>query len=161
MIKDSPPPSLEDNNNACQEPQCLDAMSEISFHAIVGTNHPQIIRVLGKLKNKNMTVLIDGGSTHNFIDRTIVSKYRLLMIRDKNFQVMVANQEKIECVGQCQALTIIIQGYSITTDYYVLSVAACQLVLGVQWLETLGPIETDYKQLTMTFKVGGVLHTFQ
>ncbi|KAL6321008.1 hypothetical protein AAG906_010817 [Vitis piasezkii] len=41
------------------------------------------------------------------------------------------------------------------------SVVACQLILGVQWLETLRPIKTDYKQLTMTFKVGGVPHTFQ
>jgi hypothetical protein len=26
-----------------------------------------------------------------------------------------------------------------------LPVAACQVVLGVQWLETLGPVEIDYK----------------
>ena len=38
---------------------------------------------------------------------------------------------------------------------------ACQLVLGVQCLETLGPIKTDYRQLSITFKVGGVPHTFQ
>ncbi|GJT82886.1 transposon ty3-G gag-pol polyprotein [Tanacetum coccineum] len=46
-------------------------------------------------------------------------------------------------------------------SYYVLPVAACQLVLGVQWLETLGPIATDHKQLAMSFKLGGVSHTFQ
>jgi len=40
-------------------------------------------------------------------------------------------------------------------------VAAYQVVLGVQWLETLGPVETDYKQLTMTFRIGGVRHTLQ
>lgn len=45
---------------------------------------------------------------------------------------MVANREKIDCAGQCQALTITIQGKPITADYYVLPVAACQLVLGVQ-----------------------------
>lgn len=74
---------------------------------------------------------------------------------------MVDNREKIECAGQFRALTVTIQGHSITTDYYVLPVAACQLVLGVQWLETLGPVETDYKKLTMNFKVEGISHTFQ
>jgi len=54
-----------------------------------------------------------------------------------------------------------IQGITITTDYYVLPVVACQVVLGVQWLETLGPVETDYKKLTMTFKIDGVRHTLQ
>lgn len=81
--------------------------------------------------------MIDGGSTHNFIDQAIVTKYRLPMVRDKKFQVMVANREKIECAGQCQALTITIGGHPVTADYYVLPVAACQLVLGVQCLKLL------------------------
>lgn len=72
----------------------------------------------------------------------------------------MANREKITCSGQCQALTITIQGLAITADYYVLPVAPCPFILEVQWLETLGSIETDYKHLTMTFKVGGVPHTF-
>lgn len=38
--------------------------------------------------------------------------------------------EKRYCVAQCQALNITIQGHSITIDYYLLYVAACQLVLG-------------------------------
>ncbi|KAJ0113156.1 hypothetical protein Patl1_03571 [Pistacia atlantica] len=45
-------------------------------------------------------MLIDGGSTHNFIDQAIVSKFGLPVIQDKKFQVMV---EKIECAGQCRA----------------------------------------------------------
>ncbi|RVW85307.1 hypothetical protein CK203_045593 [Vitis vinifera] len=47
-------------------------------------------------------------------------------------ELMVANREKIECAGQCRSLTLTIQGYSVTADYYILPVAACQLVLGVQ-----------------------------
>lgn len=78
-----------------------------------------------------------------------MSQFELPLTRDKKFQVMVANSEKIACVGQCQAHTLTIQGYVVTADYYVLPIAACQLVLGVQWLETLGPIETDYKKLTV------------
>lgn len=74
---------------------------------------------------------------------------------------MVANRIKIECAGECQALTITIQGHSTTADYYVLPVVACQLVLGVQGLETLEPIETDYLQPTMTFTVEGISYMFQ
>ncbi|KAL6314955.1 hypothetical protein AAG906_029176 [Vitis piasezkii] len=97
----------------------------------------------------------------NQSSNAIVSKFGLPVIRDRKFEVMVANREKIECAGQCRSLTLTIQGYSVTADYYILPVAACQLVLGVQWLETLGPIEMDYKQLTMNFKVEGTSHTFQ
>ncbi|KAL6335418.1 hypothetical protein AAG906_029661 [Vitis piasezkii] len=71
----------------------------------------------------------------------------------------MANQERIECMGQCPGLMLTIQGIPVMTDYYILPVAACQVVLGVQWLETLGPIESDYKALTMSFKLGGAKHT--
>jgi len=103
------------------------------------------MRVLGQLKNKKVILFIDGGSTHNFINEAIVSKLALPVKREKKFQVMVANREKIDCVGQCRALTINIEGYPIIIDFYILPVATCQLVLGVQWLQTLGPIEINYK----------------
>ncbi|XP_048323214.2 uncharacterized protein LOC107404744 [Ziziphus jujuba] len=129
--------NLEDM--ATEEPE--GTTPEISFHAIA--------------------VLIDGGSTHNFIDQAVVTKYGLPVEKSKKFHVMVANKERIECAGLCHALTMKIQGCPVTADYYVLPVAACPIVLGVEWLDTLGPIETDYARLTMTFKQDGIIHTFQ
>nr|TKS00522.1 hypothetical protein D5086_0000182490 [Populus alba] len=136
-----------------------EAIPEISFHALARTNHPQTFRVIGKVGNKEVTVLIDGGSTHNFIDQAVVSKLALPVIRDKVFRVTVGNKEIIECTGRCMGLLLTIQGLPIRADFYVLPVAACQAVLGVQWLETLGPIETDYKQLSMSFCHAGKSHT--
>jgi len=40
-----------------------EAIPEISFHAIAGTTHPQTLRVMGRLRSKEVMVLIDGGST--------------------------------------------------------------------------------------------------
>jgi hypothetical protein len=136
-----------------------EAIPEISFHALAGTNHPQTFRVIGKVGNKEVTVLIDGGSTHNFIDQAVVTKLALPVIRDKVFRVTVGNKEIIECTGRCMGLLLTIQGLPIRADFYVLPVAACQAVLGVQWLETLGPIEIDYKQLSMSFCHAGKSHT--
>ena len=68
MIEDTPQLSADEYNDSHQETGIHKVMPEISFHAIAGTDHPQTIRVIGKLKNKHVTVLIDGGNTHNFID---------------------------------------------------------------------------------------------
>ena len=160
MIEDSPNMGEENSEDNEQGAEVFEALPEISFHAIAGAEHPQSLRVWGRLKNKNLLVLIDGGSTHNFIDQATASQFGLYITRNKKLQVVVANREKIECAGQCQGLTLTIQGVPITADYYVLPAAACQVVLGVQWLETLGPIEMDYKHLTMTFQVGAISHTF-
>jgi hypothetical protein len=128
---------------------------------MTGTEHPQTMCVIGQLKNKKVMLLIDGGSTHNFIDEAIVSKMALPVNREKKFQVMVTNKEKIDYVGQCRALTINTEGYPVIVDLYILPVAACQSVLGVQWLQTLGPVEMDYKQLTMSFKEGDGSYIFR
>ncbi|GJR54709.1 leucine-rich repeat protein [Tanacetum coccineum] len=95
-------------------------------------NHPRTLRYR-QFKNKNVIVLIDGGSTHNFIDQATVTMYDLPILQGQKFHVTLANQEKIECVSR-----------------------SCPIVLGVQWLETLGPITMDYKQLTMSFELAGL-----
>ncbi|CAL5444953.1 unnamed protein product [Camellia sinensis] len=149
--------------HCCQRPKpdMIELLPEISFHAIAGTTHPQTFRVVGKLQNKAVTILIDGGSTQNFINQAIFTKFGLPVAHDQKLQVMVANRNKIDCDGQCVGLTLLVQDFPIQADFYVLPAAACQVVLGVQWLATLGPVETDYSRLTMTFQQGGKSCMFQ
>ena len=125
MITDIPPEEEETLGDNQQRTKGIDTLPEISFHAITRGEYPQTLRVLGRLKNKNLTILIDSGNTHNFIDQTVVSRFGLLVIREKKLQVIVANQEQIECMGQCPGLMLTIQGIPVMTDYYILPVAAC------------------------------------
>lgn len=86
MMEDSPHMSFEGENVAELESQEeVPEVPEISFHEIAGTNNPQTIRVMGKLKNKDVAVLIDGGSTHNFIDQAVTTKYGLPIDQSKKF----------------------------------------------------------------------------
>ncbi|KAH7545445.1 hypothetical protein FEM48_Zijuj01G0094700 [Ziziphus jujuba var. spinosa] len=158
MIEDSL--ETEEEENVPQEDD-QDVIPEIYFHAISGTDHPQTLRVTGRIKSRDLMVLIDGGSLHNFIDQSVVQKLGIPIDHTKKFSVIVANKECIECVGVCRSLQVRIQGYTLFADYYVLPVATCPLVLGVQWLETLGPVKVDYKHLTMSFKQGEKEYTFQ
>ena len=71
MIEDHQPQEEEGVVDQREEP-LEEPIPEISFHAISGTNHPQTMRITGKLGNKSVTILIDGGSTHNFLDQAVV-----------------------------------------------------------------------------------------
>lgn len=144
-VTDSP---LEEGFGKEIEPKIV---FEIPFHTIARSSHPQTLYVMEKLKNREVVILIDGGSTHNCIDETLTTKYGLSINKSKKIQVMVSNKGKIECVGLCHNLTITIQRASITTNYYVLLVAACPLVLEVQWFATSRPVNMDYLALTMSF----------
>lgn len=44
-----------------------------------------------------------------------------------------------------------IQDTQFTIDLHVLQIAGANVVLGVQWLKSLGPILTDYNSLCMKF----------
>ncbi|GJZ88094.1 transposon ty3-G gag-pol polyprotein [Tanacetum coccineum] len=161
MISNVPEDDDEEPIGDTQEQTQDDSHAEISFHAISGSITPQTLRLPGKIKNKEVVVLIDGGSTHNFVDQALVDRFGLVVERDTPFKVVVANREHVSCTGRVRNLTITIQGYVISTDFFVLPVAACPIVLGVQWLKTLGPVEIDYNQLTIGFNMAGSSHKLQ
>ncbi|KAD3337069.1 hypothetical protein E3N88_32589 [Mikania micrantha] len=148
-------------NNEPTDPLSDDTQAEISFHAISGTILPQTLRLPGKIHNKDVVILIDGGSTHNFIEQSLVERFGLTVDQGVKLEVVVANREKLTCTGRVRNLLVIIQGYTITADFFVLPVAACPIVLGVQWLKTLGPVEIDFQNLTLGFHLAGSSHKLQ
>jgi len=139
-----------EDHHTNEELPSIEPLPEISFHAMARTNHPQTLRMTGKIRNKEVTVLIDGGSTHNFINWLIVNKLMLPIVCDRSFQVMVGNCEKIECPRRCLNLALIIQDHTIVADFYILLAIACQVVLGIQWLDSrssrnrLSQVDNDF-----------------
>nr|GEU58580.1 hypothetical protein [Tanacetum cinerariifolium] len=122
------------------------------------SSNPTVTR---KDQNKDVVVLVDGGSTHNFVDQELVNRLGSQVYLTVNFSVVVGNQEKLACTGRVRNLSLIVQGCVISTDFFMLPVAACPIVLGVQCLKTLGPIEFDLNNLTMGFHIAGSHHKLQ
>lgn len=48
---------------------------------------------------------------------------------------------------------MLLQGQPITTDFYLLSLGGCDVVLGAHWLRTLGPILLDFSNRSMQFNL--------
>ena len=53
------------------------------------------------------------------------------------------------------------QGLIQKTNFLVLQLRVCDLVLGVQWLQTLGPITWDFSKLNMKFTLDNKLVTLE
>ncbi|XP_023920704.1 uncharacterized protein LOC112032172 [Quercus suber] len=125
--------------------------AEITLYALSGTPTSGTMRIMGRINQKSFVILVDSGSTHNFIDAVLVSQLHIQIDTSQILEVKVANGEVIKTLGVCKAVPILLQGEVFLVHLHVLSMGGCDLVLGTQWLETLGVIQWDFKLLTMNF----------
>ncbi|MCH88085.1 hypothetical protein A2U01_0008966, partial [Trifolium medium] len=155
---------LEGNNSASLE--IIEPTSElepdpaqISLHALMGHSIPQTLRVVGQIQQSPIAVLIDSGSTHNFLQDRVARQLGLKSEPAHSFRVLVGNGEELQCTTMCPQTPLMLGSHKFVVDLFVLPISGAELVLGVQWLKTLGPIITDYEKLTMSFcKDGQQIH---
>ena len=74
---------------------------------------------------------------------------------------MVGNGQQLDCHLVCEAIPIYIQSTHFHVDLYVLPISSANIVLGVQWLKSLGSVLIDYNMLVMKFFYEGNLVTLQ
>ena len=74
----------------------------ISLHALWGIESYQIMRVLGRIKKQPLVMLVDSGSTHNFIDHTVVKRLRCIPQLIPSINVTMANGETLRIQEVCK-----------------------------------------------------------
>jgi hypothetical protein len=70
-------------------------------------------------------------------------------------RVIVANSERVHSPGCCKDLPITISDEPFTLNCFGLVLGSHEMVLGVQWLESLGPILWDFTARTVVFVQNG------
>jgi hypothetical protein len=123
---------------------------QISIYALAGYMGPRTTLVKGRIGYCRVTVLIDSGSTHNFIDQKLSRCLGLSVKPIEFFWVTVANGEKLGCHERHDEVGLLIQDLEITTTFYSLPLNGLDVLLGIQWLAKLGPIICDWSKLSMT-----------
>ena len=66
-------------------------IGEISIHALKGVANNKIIKVGGQVKDCNLMILIDSGSTHSFLDESMAKKLKCPLTGTPPLSVTVAN----------------------------------------------------------------------
>ncbi|KAF5446347.1 hypothetical protein F2P56_031982 [Juglans regia] len=124
---------------------------EISLNAITGTPSSKTMRLMGWIGRTQVVLLVDSGSTHSFVDPSIAQTAKLVVDESKRLAVKVANGQIVQGLGYCSNAKIKVQGISFYPSFYVLPLGGCDVVLGVDWLETLGTIAWNFHELSMKF----------
>jgi hypothetical protein len=103
----------------------------------------------------SLSALLDSGSKHNFIDVNVARRAGVHLQGCDGLRNAVANGDRLICPDSCSDMQIIINSKVFGIDCYGLSLGSCDMVLGVQWLESLGPILWDFARRTMGFVHNG------
>lgn len=127
---------------------------EITSCARFGTLAPPSIntmKVSGLIKNCHVTILIDSSSSHNFVDLRLVKRLRTQLDTKHLFNVKIADRGKVATKGTLAQAYVKIQDFHFIIDLYAIPLGGCDIVLGIQWLRTLGHILWDFDKLYMQF----------
>nr|GLL29698.1 uncharacterized protein LOC109154292 [Ipomoea trifida] len=156
---------MEEDDQVCQEEvtpqddQFTEAMlitADIStLNSLSGMNTPRSLRLWGDIQGQRIQILVDGGSTHNFIQPSVAEKLHLPTTIIEKFNVYIGNGDSLHCRVRCPQVPIQMQGTIFPIDLFVLPIQGPDVVLGVQWLQQLGKITHDYAQLSMEFLWNG------
>ena len=127
----------------------------IHFHlsplALSGNPSPQTLKFTGMIHNLPVTVLVDSGNSHNILQPRIAHHLHLPIQPSPPLSVMVGNGAFIQCQGICPSVDISLQTSTFTIPFYLLPIERADVVLGIDWLRTLGPIKADFSISSIAF----------
>ncbi|GKB30446.1 ty3-gypsy retrotransposon protein [Tanacetum coccineum] len=127
----------------------------LSPAAYLGLASPKALRVTAHIDGHAVTVLVDSGNTHNIIQPRIATFLNLPITPISPFPVMVGNGSHIHCDGFCQTVTLNIQNTPFTIPFFVLPIEGADIVLGMAWLSSLGPVLADFSIPCLSFQHQG------
>ncbi|GJV70189.1 putative mitochondrial protein [Tanacetum coccineum] len=128
---------------------------QITLNALSGLNSNQTMRIRGRIGKQVVHILIDCGSTHNFLDIHTAKKLGCGLTKTTPMQVSVANGQRMISTSIYHDLKWSLQNEVFTSDVMLLPLGGCEMVLGIQWLATLRDMQCNFKKLIMKFNHKG------
>jgi hypothetical protein len=129
----------------------------ISIHALTGIqpSSGKTMQIHILVNDVVLTTLLDSGSTHNFVDTDAAAHAGIQLRGALGLRVAVANGDCMHSPGCYKDLCITIASEPFDIDIYGLALDSFDVVLDVQWIESLRPVLWDFTKHTIAFVRGG------
>jgi hypothetical protein len=127
----------------------------ISCNALAGISTPQTLKIEGYIKNKKVIVLIDFVSTHNFIHYKLAKDLNCFVYPVLEFQVRIADEGTMNFSRKCNKINLTMGEYVMNSPMIAIPMGGVDVVLGIQWLQSLGTMAFNFQELFMKFSLEG------
>ncbi|RWV77123.1 hypothetical protein GW17_00062096 [Ensete ventricosum] len=105
---------------------------DYAVHALDGYSNPQMMKVGGLLKQQPITVLIDTGSTNNFLNSKVAAHLALQIDGCKKFDIKIADGRILNCDQRCLQVKLLLQDQEVVADFFLLPINDYEAVLGIE-----------------------------
>jgi hypothetical protein len=119
------------------------AEEKATLASISGVPKFNTFKMRGVLQGQRVLVLIDVGDSHNFIDALLLKRRHIPTVEFEGFKVEVAGGSTMPCNRYISGMKLTLGRHELVQDVYVMDLPDTNIILGVQWLGTLGPITTN------------------
>ncbi|XP_020095072.1 uncharacterized protein LOC109714771 [Ananas comosus] len=127
----------------------------VSVHALSGQNLHDTIKVQGEVKGKTLTILVDTGSTHSFIDYQVAREVKAEMVAATPLAVTVADGHKVMSKLKCASFQWTMQGEPYQAELRVIRLDGSSMILGIDWLRAYRQVTFDYSDNSVSFNKEG------
>lgn len=124
---------------------------QLSSHAVNGNLSPKVLKFSGLISGLQVSILVDTGSSHNIIQPRVANYLHLPLTPISPFSVMVGNGDRLSCIHMCQSVSLRIDTHNFTIPCYLLPIEGADIVLGLDWLSTLGSVIANFATPSLSF----------
>lgn len=133
-----------------------EVLTEVSLNSVIGISNPKTMKIKGLIGDHEVVIMIDPGVTHNFISHNTATMAGVPISNSSSFGVSLGNGEAIRGEGVCRGVRLQLDGgLEVVEDFLPLKLGSSDVILGIQWLEKLGMVLTNWKTQVMKFEIKG------
>ncbi|KAJ4758713.1 polyprotein [Rhynchospora pubera] len=103
------------------------------------------LRFRGMFDQVSICILIDTGSTHSFINPSLVDTNKWQVVTTTPLHVRIANGAAMATYTKCEGLIFTIQEQELSGTVRLLNIQGYDLILGMDWLSLHGPMTIDWE----------------
>lgn len=134
----------------------------LSEHALKGISAPHTLKLAASIHNFKSIVLVDSRSSHNFISEHLASQLSPWTPLPHSMTVRVADGAALRYSHEIMNCSWSVNGTLFTTTFKILPLDCYDASsVGMEWLESLSPMQVQWKDKWLNFDYQGKQVKFQ